>query len=752
MPNSPPRHTSPAPAAGRAAPWAIIGAAGITAALALGVWFFKDGLFSLATRPAPENALAGQDSLYLRAAAHQPVRWLPWGEEAFERARAEDKPILLDIGASWCHGCRVMAEESYNNRTIARLINEGFVPVKVDRDERPDIDRRYQEVVRVLTGGGGWPLTVFLTPDGMAYFGGTYLPPEDRGDQPGMKTVLGRMAEAYRLQKVDVLSASAQVAALLDRLAEDSADPGPLSDQTVTLIATNILGLYDEAHGGLGGGPKFPSPGLVEFALMRHVEADDAEMLSIALRTLEAMARGGIHDQIGGGFFRSTADREWRMPRFEKMADDNAGVLVNYLHAYQATSNPEFSRVARGIMRYLDRTLSDREQGGFFAHQDAGSATDQNAGYYTWSPREVRRALPRDQAEVILLYYGITKEGNTGDSSGRNVPFIASTPEAVAQELDLSVQEVRRRIEEGRAGMAEARRKRGSPFVDTTLYTDRNGMLISAYLEAYKALGDEEAKAFALKTLERMLREAHRKGKGMAHASFEGRARVYGLLNDQLWMVAAALDAFEVTAEMRYLKTAKELMRHVIARYRDPDGRGFLDRMAEAEALGELSRPVKDIRDDPGPSSNGLAAQLLNRLAYLTNDDAFGKVARETLTAFAGTAGGLAGTGATYALALHYHLNKPPQAVIIGRKDDPGTRALWESALSAYRPGKLVAAYDPAEVRIESIPPSVAGAVKVFGQDGSPKAYVCAGATCAPPTGDPDETADLVKNYGIETE
>lgn len=698
----------------------------------------------------PGNQLAQEPSPYLREAAQQPVHWLPWGEAAFRRAQQEDKPVLLDIGAVWCHWCHVMDVESYDNRDIARLVNEHFVAVKVDRDERPDVDRRYQQAVAAISGGGGWPLTAFLTPEGKVFYGGTYFPPEDLGGRPGLKTLLPKVAEVYKTRKAEVLASTERLSTGLKRFVAESTKKAPLSQDLVDEIASHMVQQFDSANGGFGDSVKFPPGSKIELALARYFVTRDPQMIRIVTKTLDAMATGGVYDQTAGGFFRYSTDPQWRVPHFEKMNYDNAELLVNYLHAYQATGKALYRDIAQGIMGYLKSTLSDQVHGGFYAHQDADMTREDDGDYYTWSVEDVRRALPKEQADVILLYYDVQPQGEMRENPAKNVLWVAKTPERIAKDLGIPAEKVRALLAKGKEGLLQARKKRKTPLVDQTVYSDRNGMLIVAYLEASQILKDDQAKAFALKTLNLLLREAYREGQGMYHAYFEGNARLPGLFNDQVQMANAALAAFQLTGEQRFLKVAKDLMDVAIDQFWDPKDGAFFDRRPEGTALAALDHQVKDFEDDPVASANGVVAAVLDRMAYLTNDKRYEEKARQTLEAFAGSARRYGSFVAAYALAVHYHFNRSAQAVIIGGKDDARTQALWKSALTAYRPGKLVAAYDPAGLQLESLPPAVAGAVKAFGAQNKPQAYVCAGSTCAPPTGDPGEVATLVKTYGVK--
>ena len=730
----------------------------LSVSMVLGFWLtHSHGKESvLSARPArvdqghrSGNQLAGAASPYLREAARQPVHWRPWSQAAFEEAQQQDKPILLDIGAVWCHWCHVMDVESYEDEAIAHLINKHFVAIKVDMDERPDIDHRYQEAVQALTGQGGWPLTAFLTPEGQVFFGGTYFPPDTHGGRVGLKVLLPQLAEVYVTQKAQIMAGAKELSKGLTQFAVDFIQKENISETLLQEISSTMAQQFDPVNGGFGTGVKFPAGSAIELALVRHFTNHDPKMLKLVTKTLDAMAHGGVYDHIGGGFFRYSTDPQWRIPHFEKMSYDNAELLTNYLHAYQATGKALYRETAQGIMGYLNRVLSDRASGGFYAHQDADMTREDDGDYYTWTVEEVRQVLPKDEAAVMLRFYDIQPHGEMRENPAKNVPVIATTPEILAQELALPLERVESLIQQGTSHLFQARMNRQAPLVDQTIYIDRNGLLISAYLEAFQALGDEEAKAFALKTLDLLLHKAYREGKGMFHAYFEGHVRISGLLNDQVHMAKAALAAFEVTGELRYLHVVKDLMDYVIANFWDPKAGGFFDRYPQGNALAALTRPHKAIIDNPSASPNGVVALVLDRLASVTNQKSYKHKALETLEAFAGSVKGNGYMVASYAMAVHYHLTHSAQAVIIGKKHDHDTQVLWNAVLRTYRPGKLVAVYDPSELSMESLPPSVAGAVKVFGVQGEPKVYVCAGVTCAPPTGNPDEVAALVKTYGL---
>ncbi len=693
------------------------------------------------------NQLGGAASPYLRGAAKQPVAWYPWGDEAFRLAKGLDRPILLDIGAVWCHWCHVMDEETYGDAEVARLINAHFVAIKVDRDERPDIDARYQRAVQALVGHGGWPLTVFLTPDGRAFHGGGTFFPDDRFGRPGFRRLLPAIAEAYRQQQGKVVALADKLQQFLADAQASSLRHAALSPGVVKNIAQTLAKFFDAAHGGFGRGPKFPAGASLDLALRLYAEDGDPEMRRIATVTLDHMARGGVRDHLGGGFHRYAVDRAWRVPHFEKMDYDNAQLLLNYLSAFQATQEDRYREVAEGIIGYVNRVLSDQRRGGFYAHQDADMGPGDDGAYYTWTLEEVRAALPKDEADVLERYYDIDEIGDMPAAPGRNVLLIAGTAEDVARDLKLPVARVTALIRSGTRRLLDVRNKRATPYVDQTILADRNGMMISAYLEAYKVLGREEAKAFALKSLEFVLTHLRMKDGGLSHAFSDGAARVPGLLSDYVWVARSALDTFQVTGELRYLVTARELMDQALRRLWDPKGGGFFDLQPQSGAAGPLARPLKLIEDTSAPSPNAIAARVLDELAYLTNVQMYRQRAEQVLKAFAGGVSDAAQFVAGYGLAADLHLRPPAHAVIIGSLSDPQARMLWRAALAAFRPGKIVAAYDPRRVKPVDLPPPVAAAMRNTRAAGVPQAYVCVGTTCSLPTSDPAAVARLVATF-----
>ncbi len=701
--------------------------------------------------PQLENNLADATSPYLRSAAEQPVAWQPWGSQAYELAQRLDRPIWLDIGAIWCHWCHVMDRESYENPQIAALINENFVPIKVDRDERPDIDGRYQAAHAALNGrGGGWPLTMFLTPDGIPFAGGTYFPPDSRGGTPGLKQIAPRVAGLYHQERGRVNDIAGQVRDYLATSRGNAAAAGQLTLDLVEKIGQRLASSFDPRYGGFGSeqGSKFPNGEAIRLALALGFLRGDSTLESVALGTLDAYARSGMRDHVNGGFFRYSVNRELTVPHFEKMDYVQAPLLSAYLDAYRMTGVAAYAEVARDIMRYVDSTLSDRERGGFYAHQDADVSLDDDGSYYTWSLAQIGAAVPETLAAVLRLYYEVEAVGEMQADPLLNVLRLARTPAEVARELGISEAQARRRSEAGTQALEQARRGQPAPFVEETKFTNRNAMMIIAYLDAYETLGDTAARSFALRTLDFLLARAVRRDGRLYHATAGDRSYVDGLTADYVGLADALIDGYQVSGRAEYLHMAEKIMNRAVEIFWDEEAGGFFDRPRDPSALALLADRGKDFTDTPLPGDNAVAAHTIDKLYLLTSRDRWRELADRTLGAFAGAAADYGIFAATYALAVETHFNKPPQVVIIGQRGDELTKALAVAAWRTYRPGRMVATYDPSTVALDSLPPAVAGAARVYRSDPTPRAYVCVGQTCAPPTSAPADVVALVRDYG----
>jgi uncharacterized protein YyaL (SSP411 family) len=756
-----------------------------------------------------ENALAGAASAYLRSAMQQPVEWMEWGEAAFERAAREDKPILLDIGAVWCHWCHVMDRESYEDAETARIINENFVAVKVDRDERPDVDTRYQAAVSAISGQGGWPLTAFLTPEGRPYYGGTYFPPEDGYNRPSFQRVLLTMADAFSDRRTEVDETAASVMNAIEHNEAFSGRAGgaikEIGRELVEKMVVSALKSADLKHGGFGGQPKFPHSSVLDLLIevasrtdLRAASATGTSKLSglgtakmaeaakqAVLVTLEKMEKGGIHDHLGGGFHRYSVDEHWVVPHFEKMAYDNSELLRNYVHAYQAFGNVEFARVARDVMRWMDEWLSDRKQGGFHASQDADFSLDDDGDYYTWTLDEAAEALTAEEQAVVVGYYNIGEIGDMQHNVAKNVLHVKRGLDVVARKAGVRVVEALARLESAKRKMLAARRKRQAPYVDKTMYVAWNAMCISAYLEAGRVLDEPKARDFALKSLDRVLEAAWGgRESGLAHVVAYGEPgvkaeadssatlrndkqielrndkqksgqthtpseRVAGGLDDYVFLGHAALDAWESTSEMRHYEAAVELMESALERFYDTEGGGFFDTEKAAEgkrSLGVLGARRKPLQDSPTRAGNPEAAMLLMRLEALNGSAEYGAKAQATLEAFAGVVEHFGLYAATYALALERMVTPQLQVVVIG--DDAAARELEAAAEARYSANKSVVRLKREQLAVQSpamLPPMLEQTLPHLPRVQGSFAVVCSGQSCQTPVGTVKELEAVLK-------
>jgi uncharacterized protein len=695
-----------------------------------------------------ENHLKDAVSPYLRSAAHQPIHWHEWGDAAFTRAKSEDKPILLDIGAVWCHWCHVIDRESYENPEIAKIINDNFVAIKVDRDERPDVDSRYQSAISALSGQGGWPLTGFLLPNGKPFYGGTYFPPDDQNGRPGLRRVLLAVAESYRAKRADLERAANSIT---DAVAQAETFAGAHAQFDVNVVdaqVQSISKLFDSHNGGFGHAPKFPHASVIELLLERYQQTKEQQLLNMAQSTLEKMASGGVYDQLAGGFHRYSVDERWLVPHFEKMSYDNSELLRNYLHAYQVTRNPFFREVAEGIIGWVNDLLSDQARGGFYASQDADYSLEDDGDYFTWTVSEVREGLLPEEARVMELYYDVQPQGEMHHNPGKNVLWIARDPVQIAQTLGGHETAVRLTIARAKDKMLATRMRRITPYIDTTMYASWNAMFVSAYLDAAHGLGGslgENCGEFALKTMDRMLREAWTESRGFNHRI--GGPALAGTLDDQVFGVIALLDAYETTLNPRYFEAAQRTLDYAIEAYSDAKSGGFFDRPADASLIGGLDVRRKPFQDSPTPGANSVAAIALIRMHAFTGDERYLSLAAKTLEAFAGIAPQYGLFAATYGLAALLFAQHPIQVVITGRADDPAAKSLEAAASRVFRLGKSVLRLTPGASL-----GNFAGALKETLPHLSAEkavAVVCAGQTCQPPTSDPTQLTNLLSNGAV---
>jgi hypothetical protein len=683
---------------------------------------------------------------------HQPVYWQEWGEAAFALAAQLDKPVLLDVGAVWCHWCHVMDRESYEDPELAQAINDHFVAIKVDRDERPDVDARYQAAVQAIAGQGGWPLTAILTPDGRPFFAGTYFPREDRYGRPGFQRVLLTLASAWSTRRDEVLESAASVMAAIEHGETFSARSDTLSLEIVDKLIASAVSQFDPRHGGFGSQPKFPHPGVLDLLIDVAARTGNEAAKEAATVTLRKMARGGVYDQLAGGFHRYSVDERWVVPHFEKMLYDNAGLLGNYVHAFQTFVEPELATTARDILRWMDEWLSDQERGGFYASQDADISLDDDGDYFTWTREEAAAVLTPDEMSVAAPYYDIGDLGDMHHDPKKNVLHRNFTTEEIAQKLGRDVASVERDRVSVKQKLYAARLERPTPFVDKTVYTGWNAMAISAYLDAARVLDLEAPRAFALRTLDRILSEGWSPADGLAHViaypDQPGTAKwIAGVLDDYALLAHSCVDAWEATGELRYYEAAMQIAGALVERFHDADGGGFFDTEKNAgERLGALAARRKPMQDSPTPAGNATAAGVLLRLHALSGRDDFRSMAENTLAAFAGVIEHYGLYAGSYGLALERLLLPPMQVVIVGK--GPAVRDLAAIANARYAVNKAVILLRPEQVTAAHLPPLVGETLPHLpGLDssaGHAVALVCRGTSCLPPAATPDALVERI--------
>jgi uncharacterized protein YyaL (SSP411 family) len=692
------------------------------------------------------NLLNEAASSYLRSARHQPVQWHPWGSEAFKRAQSENKPILLDIGAVWCHWCHVMDRESYEDAELARVINDHFVPVKVDRDERPDVDARYQAAVSAISGQGGWPLTAFLTPDGRPYFGGTYFPRDDRYGRPGFGRVLLTMAQVWRDRRDEALESAASVMSAIEHNESFSGRAGDLTLGLVDKIAAAALAQFDPRNGGFGAQPKFPHPAALDLLLELAVNRSNEQARTAFTVTLEKMARGGVYDQLAGGFHRYSVDERWVVPHFEKMLYDNTELLRNYVHGFQTFVREDFRQTALEIVSWLDTLMTDRERGGFYASQDADINLDDDGDYFTWTLDEARAVLSADELSIASPYWDIGELGDMHHNPARNVLHRNYSTDEVAAKTGMSLPDVQSLAASAHRKLLASRMQRPTPFIDQTLYTGWNAMAVTAYFETARGLRNNSTRDFALLTLNRLLNEAW-DGESVLHhvIAYPGgaapRQKIAATLDDYAFTVHACIDGWLASSDMRFYHAAVKLADAMIARFYDRTAGAFYDSAAPADGtppLGALGARRKPLQDSPTPAGNPTAVSALLRLEPLSGRAEYHEIAEDTLESFAGIVEHFGLYAGSYGLALERLLLDPIQVVVVGTGDVADR--LDVTAISGFAVNKTVVRVASSQLAAGQLPPSLAETlVHVPVPPGAPAwAMLCRGRTCLPPITDPD--------------
>ena len=671
------------------------------------------------------NRLAQESSLYLRQHAENPVDWQPWGDDAFDRAQVEDRPILLSVGYSSCHWCHVMAHESFEDPDTAAVMNELFVNVKVDREERPDVDALYMQATLALAGQGGWPMTVFLTPDGRPFYAGTYFPKTARGGLPAFADLCRAISNAYHQRRDDVEGQAAEVARRLAAAADRTAAEEPLDRAILDDAVVGLARSFDPIEGGFGGAPKFPPSLAIEFLLRRLARRpDDHNARQIVDLTLGKMAAGGIYDQVGGGFHRYSVDGQWVVPHFEKMLYDNALLARDYAIAAGITGAPEHARIAQETLDYLLREMR-LPGGGFAAAQDADSPGGEGA-FFVWTPQELGALLPENQARAVILRYGVTVEGNF---EGRTILRVTAPLDAISRELGEDAGPL---LVAARRTLYEARLQRPAPARDDKVIAAWNGLAIAAFADAGVILGRgdyiDAAAATAAFALDALVVDGRLHRTHMA-----GRAQQPGQLDDHADLCHGLLRLYAATFHPRWLAAARGLAERMVELFADPDGEGFF--YAGADAPGLVAR-TRDLEDHPTPAGNSQAAHVLLRLAGLTGDAALDERALGALRLVRNEMGRFPHAFGTALIALDDLLSERREIAIVGPPDDPRTAELLRAARAGAAPADALAAGDPDDAAAADAAPLLRDRALV---DGAPAAYVCRGFACQTPVTSAEE-------------
>ncbi len=661
------------------------------------------------------NRLAHETSPYLLQHAHNPVDWYPWGDEAFARAKAEDKPLLLSVGYSACHWCHVMERESFEDPAIAGIMNTHFVNVKVDREERPDVDQIYMQAVQSMTGHGGWPMTVFLTPEGAPFYGGTYFPPVERHGMPGFPRLLGAIAEAWRSRRGEVLQSSQQIAASLNREEHLRAAHQPLTDELLVAAFQGLAGQFDEAQGGTAGAPKFPQPMIWDFVLRFWKRSGNPLAADMVRTTLTRMARGGIYDQLGGGFHRYSVDDRWLVPHFEKMLYDNGQLASLYLHAWLAFGDPEYRRVCEETLDYLTREMTD-PAGGFYSAQDADSEGEEGR-FFVWTADEIRSLLGA-RADEALAYWGVDRGANF---EGKNILWVSGEPDA-------------QRIAPARRALFAAREPRVHPGRDDKVLASWNGLAASAFARAGRALGRADYTATAVRNVEFVLREMRADGR-LLRAWKDGRARLKGYLEDYAMVAAALLDVYEATFTRRFLDEARGLADEMLRLFWDEGLGGFYDTGSDHERL--IVRP-RNLFDNAVPCGSSVAIETLLRLHVLTGEPAYESRALVALGPLADLMRKYPGGFGRFLAAHDFNLGPVTEIALVVPRDGDGLEALANEVFGRYLPNRVVAGARDGDAAAAAGIPLLEGRAAV---DGRATAFVCRNYACELPVTDPDALA-----------
>ncbi len=677
------------------------------------------------------NRLIHQTSPYLLQHAHNPVDWYPWGEEALSRAKKEDKPILLSIGYSSCHWCHVMEKESFENEAIARLMNEHFISIKVDREERPDLDEIYMNAVQAMTGSGGWPMTVFLTQDLVPFHAGTYFPPEDRMGMPGLPKVLITVSNYYHSHRQEVVHMETQMKEALHRIVEILPSREALEPEILTKAFDVIEGQFDPNHGGFGKAPKFPNSMTLSFLLRHWKRTGEKEALRMVEVTLEKMAGGGIYDHLGGGFHRYSVDERWLVPHFEKMLYDNALLSRTYFEAYQGTRKERYLRVGEEILDYVLREMKNPE-GGFYSTQDADSE-DEEGKFFVWTRDEIKGLLGKERGAPFCAYYGVTPQGNF--ERGASVLNIDLSIKKVSELYGISIPELETLFREGRERLFVEREKRVKPGRDEKILTSWNGLMVSGFVDGFKLTGKDEYLKAAEGAIHFILNGAAKQG-DLMRVFNKGRWHVKGYSEDYAFFIQGLIDLYEATFEMKYLKEANDIHERMMHQFWDDNHGGFFFTGKENESLIARS---KSPYDNAIPSANSIALSNLIRLGYLTGNESLKRKAELILRLYYNFLSKQPTGFAQMLSGFSFFLN-PEEIGIIGSKKDERTTSMIKEIYHAFLPNKILCLKDPHGLPEENWFPFL----EDKGVPEVPTTFICKSFTCLPPVQNEKELRKVI--------
>lgn len=689
------------------------------------------------TQPKYTNALVSEKSPYLLQHAHNPVHWMPWGDEAFKKAKREDKPIFLSIGYSTCHWCHVMEHESFENETIAELMNRAFVCIKVDREERPDIDHVYMAVTQMMTGHGGWPMTVVMTPDKKPFFAGTYFPPRARFGRSGMEELVPKLAEFWRSRRSDVIASAAEITDALKSSMDGVTAGAALGADVLKTAFEQLSRTFDNERGGFGTKPKFPTPHMYLFLLRWWKRSGDITALAMVEKTLQEMRRGGIYDHVGFGFHRYSTDRNWLLPHFEKMLYDQAMLALAYLELYQATHNEDYAQTAREIFTYVLRDMTSPD-GGFYSAEDADSEGEEGK-FYVWTEAELRELLGDSDAEFIREVFATQPDGNfkeeaTGHKTGANILHLAETLEAHAIKFNLTEDALQEKIEELREKLFLKREVRIHPYKDDKILTDWNGLMMAALARGARVLGEEKYAEAAQKSFGFLKNNLLKDGR-LLHRFRDGEAMIAGNVDDYAFVVWGLLELYEATFKTEFLKTAIELNRTMLEHFWDSGSGGLFFTAADAESL--LVRK-KEIYDGAVPSGNSVAMLNLLKLSKITGDMELLQKAEEINRAFSPQVQRVPSAYTQFLVALDFAAGPSGEIVIAGKKEE--AQEFLKELHHLFLPN-MVMLLKEEDSEIEAIAPFTKDQAPIHGK---PTVYICENYACNQPVTTVQEMVELL--------